>query len=247
MNPLFARLTVLGFLGIATGIVINAVLLQDINNVQFAGQMKPDVVVEIGKPFARRSKISKPPIPPLRDDKPYVASLGKKRLEDKIRDVLNDDSASAHAGEARTTVRAVQERLSELGYFPGDVDGIAGPTTRAAVMAFEFDKGFVQTGLPDSAILQVLRGKSTTPRRGIQAQVLMKNGQELILALQKALNKLGYDTGTPDGIMGPLTAKRIRAFERDHKLDVTGRVSGRLVAAIHKAQGQPLVLASLTP
>jgi len=74
---------------------------------------------------------------------------------------------------------------------------------------------------------------------------LAKFSQELVLALQKALTKLGYNTGQADGIIGPLTRKRIRAFERDHKLQVTGRVSGRLVEAIHKALGTPLVLARL--
>jgi peptidoglycan hydrolase-like protein with peptidoglycan-binding domain len=63
--------------------------------------------------------------------------------------------------------------------------------------------------------------------------------------MQAALSQLGYNTGQADGVIGPLTRKRIRAFERDHKMDVTGRISGRLIMKIIKAQGKPLLLAKL--
>lgn len=44
------------------------------------------------------------------------------------------------------TVRGVQQGLVLLGYSPGVVDGIDGPNTRAAVIAFQADHGLPQTG-----------------------------------------------------------------------------------------------------
>ncbi len=239
MEPLFARLIVLTFLGIAAGICVNAILLQDVRVAHFKSQGKgQNVVVHIDKPFLRR---------PLKDDKPYVASLRKDSLEAKIRDVLKDEEADLKLiNPSVKIVKDIQDRLAVLGYYPGKTDGVAGPTTRAAIMAYELDKGFQQTGVPDIALLKVLRGEAKHPERLMKQDDLTRNSQELVTALQRALTKLGYDTGKPDGIIGPLTRKKIRAFERDHKLDITGRISGRLVEAIHKAQGQPIVLASLS-
>lgn len=44
------------------------------------------------------------------------------------------------------TVRFVQEQLAVQGYYPGAIDGIAGPKTRAAVRAYEADHGLPVTG-----------------------------------------------------------------------------------------------------
>ncbi len=41
--------------------------------------------------------------------------------------------------------------------------------------------------------------------------------------IQAGLNALGYDAGTPDGVMGEHTAKAIRSYQRDNDLAETGR------------------------
>lgn len=43
-----------------------------------------------------------------------------------------------------------------------------------------------------------------------------------ILALQKALNAQGFDSGTPDGMMGPATQRGIRGFQRSVGLSADG-------------------------
>lgn len=239
MKPLFVRLCVLGFLGIASGISVNALFLQDAQYAHFkSARQGQELVLQLEKQDLRR---------PLKDEKPYVASVPRKQqLNAKIKDLLElEPPASAPQDKKISLVKDVQSRLIDLGYWPGQPDGIIGPTTKAAIMAFELDKGFEQTGIADDALLRVLKGQTALPARRSKPEDLAKNSQELILALQKALTKLGYNTGQADGIIGPLTRKRIRAFERDHKLQVTGRISGRLVEAIHKALGTPLVLARL--
>ena len=52
--------------------------------------------------------------------------------------------------------RAVQQRLADLGYKPGKVDGLMGPRTRTAIRAFERDHGMPQTGKPSPALTAAL-------------------------------------------------------------------------------------------
>ncbi len=49
-------------------------------------------------------------------------------------------------------------------------------------------------------------------------------GKATNMLVQAGLNALGYDAGTPDGVMGEHTAKAIRAYQRDNDLAETGRL-----------------------
>ena len=62
-------------------------------------------------------------------------------------------------------VRDLQRRLIRLGYRPGRSDGLFGPRTQAAVLAFQRKHGLEQTGSVGSATLDVLR-RRTAPGAG---------------------------------------------------------------------------------
>ena len=51
-------------------------------------------------------------------------------------------------------------------------------------------------------------------------------------AIQTGLNALGYDAGTPDGILGSGTQNAIRAFQADSGLTPDGRISDATVSAL---------------
>lgn len=53
----------------------------------------------------------------------------------------------------RATLRQAQEVLSDLGHYTAAVDGAYGPGTAAAFRAFQADRGFPETGLPDQTTL----------------------------------------------------------------------------------------------
>lgn len=243
MKPVYARIVVLGFLVLFSAISVNALFLQDGRVSQHADKKFRDkVIVQVEKPAPKEVD--------------HVASVSKKqvtppqrKIEEKPRtigDVLKEFAKTEEPPvEQKNVVALIQDGLAKLGYHPGTPDGIAGPTTRAAIMAYEFDRGLPQTGIADAELWEVIQGGKRAPERSTSAQILAKNSQELVAALQKALTKLGYNTGKPDGVIGPLTRKRIRSFERDQKMSVTGRISGKLINAINKAQGRPLLLASL--
>jgi hypothetical protein len=56
----------------------------------------------------------------------------------------------------RDTVRATQQRLVDLGFLKGGVDGAFGPGTRSAVEAFQKAAGLQATGTPDVRTLIAL-------------------------------------------------------------------------------------------
>src|SRR3954451_22904769 len=55
-------------------------------------------------------------------------------------------------------VDKVQERLTALGYAPGPIDGAYGPTTAAAVRAFQRDHGLEVDGIVGPGTRKALRG-----------------------------------------------------------------------------------------
>ncbi len=51
----------------------------------------------------------------------------------------------------------LQERLTELGYYDGKVDGRIGEGSKAAIRAFQSQVGLTQDGHPSMEVLKVLR------------------------------------------------------------------------------------------
>jgi N-acetylmuramoyl-L-alanine amidase len=56
-------------------------------------------------------------------------------------------AANIVKGDTAENNKTVQQRLADLGYYAGKVDGIFGPKTRAAVKSFQKKKGLVQDGI----------------------------------------------------------------------------------------------------
>ncbi len=59
-----------------------------------------------------------------------------------------------------------------------------------------------------------------------------------VLALQTALNRLGFDAGVPDGIAGSKTRAAVRAFQADAGLPQDGYADSALVAAVTDRAGR---------
>ncbi|MEM1106664.1 MAG: peptidoglycan-binding protein [Pseudomonadota bacterium] len=58
-------------------------------------------------------------------------------------------------------------------------------------------------------------------------------GVERVRAVQRAMNALGYDVGTADGVFGPATRASIRAYQRAEGLAETGTISAALVESLN--------------
>ena len=64
----------------------------------------------------------------------------------------------AREGLLRSYTRAVQEGLLELGFDPGQVDGLVGPLTRRAVRAWQSASGLDATGEISKSLLASING-----------------------------------------------------------------------------------------
>jgi len=80
------------------------------------------------------------------------------------------------AGAQGAQVEQLQRRLAQLGFDAGEVDGIFGPKTRNAVLAFQTSRGLPRTGRVDSSTWEALRTPtpdSTTPQEVLRMVLTM--------------------------------------------------------------------------
>lgn len=140
-------------------------------------------------------------------------------------------NAQAAAASARGLWRSIQTGLARQGYRPGEATGLASLPTRAAILAYEYDHALPLTADASQELLQsLIFGLPRAPGKG--SLTAGPAAREVVQTVQKALNQLGFATGQADGVLGPRTQRAIIAFERDRGLDVTGRISGRLIEAL---------------
>ena len=64
--------------------------------------------------------------------------------------------SSSPAEDPAQTVANVQSALQEQGFYQGDIDGVLGPQTRAALAEFQSQQGLEPTGLVDEPTLETL-------------------------------------------------------------------------------------------
>lgn len=68
-------------------------------------------------------------------------------LVDPEEKVYTISTTKLYAGCRGTAVTKLQQMLTDLGYYSGDIDGKFGPLTKEAVIAFQADKGLVEDGV----------------------------------------------------------------------------------------------------
>ena len=64
----------------------------------------------------------------------------------------------ARGNMLRSYTRAIQEKLTALGYDPGPIDGAIGSQTRAAIVQYESDNGLPERGQVSKALLAHMHG-----------------------------------------------------------------------------------------
>lgn len=62
------------------------------------------------------------------------------------------------------------------------------------------------------------------PEGGSEEVVPNISNQDDIYKIQKRLTELGYEPGPADGIMGRMTKKAIKKFQKDNDLPPTGKI-----------------------
>ena len=141
-------------------------------------------------------------------------------------------------GDESERISAAQQALQVMGYDPGPVDGAMGENTRRALEAFQREFGLAVDGRIDDALLERLREEAAHDAASSEGRLDRKGLlRSYTRAVQEGLHDLGFDPGSVDAVVGPLTRRAVRAFQAEANIDVTGIISPLLLEAINHARG----------
>lgn len=136
-------------------------------------------------------------------------------------------STNMKLGSTGTAVSALQQNLTTLGYYYGDVTGHYGNLTQQAVKKFQKAKGLTQDGVASTATLNAitsaLKNAGVDVGPGTVATTLREGDKgTAVTELQTMLKKLDYYYGSITGSFGSLTKQAVRKFQDANKLTVDG-------------------------
>lgn len=138
-----------------------------------------------------------------RDVEPYRSQLqaqGRSRFaRSPSRGALSAPTPARPAADE--TVRAVQQKLNELGYNAGQADGLIGKKTRTAIYAYQHNVGIAPTGVADAALLQKL---NQTPRLSSKLDN-SEYGAKLAALVKSNIIFGGRINGNPGAVIEVLT------------------------------------------
>lgn len=136
-------------------------------------------------------------------------------------------STNMKLGSTGAAVSALQQNLTTLGYYYGDVTGHYGNLTQQAVKKFQKAKGLTQDGVASTATLNAitsaLKNAGVDVGPGTVATTLREGDKgTAVTELQTMLKKLNYYYGSVTGSFGSLTKQAVRKFQDANKLTVDG-------------------------
>ena len=120
-------------------------------------------------------------------------------------------------------VTALQTDLATAGYYTGEIDGIYGPETIAAVERLQEDSGLTVTGLMDPATQAAL------------AELLGQQESAQVAALQGILTTTGHYGGPIDGVWSLEVEDALKEFQTELGVPATGVVDAATLRAFEAA------------
>jgi peptidoglycan hydrolase-like protein with peptidoglycan-binding domain len=125
---------------------------------------------------------------------------------------------------------ALQKSLAAAGYFPGQIDGVYGPTTVDAVKALQKAHNLPVTGTVDKATEAALQA-DLQAKGGAAAQQTSAS----TAALQQTLKLAGFWDGPVDGKWTPALTDALKSFQTALGVEPTGTVDAATIAALEHA------------
>ena len=145
-------------------------------------------------------------------------------------------------------VKQLQQRLKDLGYYSGDVDGQYGTGTQTAVTAFQAQHGLKADGVAGEQTLAILYSESAqtfvpmpTPS-ATPAMLSSGSSGDEVKALQSRLQQLGFYSGVLDGDYGKGTRAAVKLFQAQHGLDDDGIAGQKTLEMLHSNDAQPMLV-----
>jgi peptidoglycan hydrolase-like protein with peptidoglycan-binding domain len=162
-----------------------------------------------------------------------VGSATAKLLKESAESTNEAATASSNA----MSIKDIQTALKKLGYYTGKVDGVSGSNTVNAIKKFQQSKKLIADGVVGPATAKLLKAsanstnETATASRGVSSVMSIKD-------IQAALKKLGYYTGTVDGVSGSKTINAIKKFQSANKLTADGVVGSSTKKKLQAAAGK---------
>ena len=154
------------------------------------------------------------------------------------------------SGDEGAAVKALQNRLKELGFYKKTIDGEYGSTTKAAVTAFQAANGLSETGKANETTLNKLYSSSAKDADNLTDEEHAKNEEDeeetgnqtdsdkvevngyttlqwgdtgtAVKKLQEALKNRGYYSGKIDSTFGSGVYAAVKAFQKQYGLKADG-------------------------
>jgi murein L,D-transpeptidase YcbB/YkuD len=142
---------------------------------------------------------------------------------------VTGDQQQAEAA-VRDYTTSIQQALATAGYYDGEVDGVYGPETVAAVEDVQEAHGLPLTGVVDKATADVLE----TDLRELGGQAA-DEALATTAAVQQTLKLAGFWDGPVDGNWTPALTEAVKAFQTDLGVAPTGSVDVATVRAVETA------------
>ena len=145
-------------------------------------------------------------------------------------------------------VTKLQKRLSELGYYTGEVDGAYGPGTQAAVLLFQQQHGLDSDGVAGEKTREMLYSQNAqtfipTPAPTQTPSSLSKGAEgDAVAEMQERLKELGFYDGECDGDFGPGTQTAVRLFQSQHGLAVDGAAGEKTLSLLYSAEARQVTV-----
>lgn len=143
---------------------------------------------------------------------------------------LTDAQQQEAASAVTTYTTTLQQALADAGYFEGEVDGVYGPQTVAAVEALQEANGLPQTGTLDKATEEALRAELAAKGGAVAQEETASTA-----AVQQTLRLAGYWDGPVDGQWTDALTDALEKFQEDLGVEVTGTVDAATIAAVETA------------
>ena len=149
--------------------------------------------------------------------------------------VVAPDMPMLYRGCTGDAVKALQEKLNAKGFDSGNVDGIFGAKTYAAVTAFQKANSLGVDGIAGKLTWAKLYDATPVNVTPVTTQPMLRTGSrgDAVRKLQEMLIAKGYTCGNVDGIFGSKTYAAVLAFQKANGLPADGIVGpltwGKLV------------------
>ncbi len=145
-----------------------------------------------------------------------------------------------HKGERSDMVRRIQQRLSDLGYPVGKIDGAYGTNTQIALNLFMDAIHVTEHDYITPSLRRALFSDSAPVYDPFMALKQGDSGQA-VLYMQKRLQNLGYDPEKIDGKYGELTKTAVAKFQEMAGLKVDGSSASRkMLIALYSSDAPAL-------